>query len=144
MNQPTQPHQGYGATLLSFGPFSALFFMLHEEVRLGTYGDSWCLIGPIRVCGTVQGVWHEGPWGLLVWTLRAEVGQALVFALRWVHCAHRSVWNFDSGAAAGGVASFLTNPLDVVKLRLQVWQRAVSSLPPAALDVLSPSRCNVV
>ena len=49
MNQPTEPYQGYGATLLSFGPFSALFFMLHEEVRPGTYGDSWCLITP-SVC----------------------------------------------------------------------------------------------
>ena len=49
MNQPTEPYQGYGATLLSFGPFSALFFMLHEEVRPGTYGDSWCLITP-TVC----------------------------------------------------------------------------------------------
>lgn len=26
-------YRGYGATLLSFGPFSALFFMMHEEVR---------------------------------------------------------------------------------------------------------------
>ena len=27
-------YRGYGATLLSFGPFSALFFMMHEEVRV--------------------------------------------------------------------------------------------------------------
>lgn len=73
-------YKGYWATLASFGPFSAFYFMLYERFKsfaqkeVGVDKDSVLPIG----------------------------------------------WQLATAAAAGGVASWLTNPLDMVKLRLQV------------------------
>ncbi|KAG7398935.1 hypothetical protein PHYBOEH_010040 [Phytophthora boehmeriae] len=76
-------YKGYTATLFSFGPFSALYFMFYEEAK---------------VFAQKRLDTHELP-------------------------AH---YTLASAAIAGASASFLTNPLDLIKLRLQV-QRAYAS-----------------
>lgn len=74
-------YKGYGATLLSFGPFSAAYFAIYESlkplvaIRLGKAGK-------------------DGEETLLS--------------------------NIVASASAGALASWLTNPLDLAKLRLQV------------------------
>mmetsp|Transcript_15029 Transcript_15029/g.27054 ORF Transcript_15029/g.27054 Transcript_15029/m.27054 type:complete len:338 (-) Transcript_15029:68-1081(-) len=73
-------YKGYGATLLSFGPFSALFLMLNEEFKE-------------RVKKA----------------LNKKSDKDVPFALFMA-----------TGASAGSIAAFLTNPLDKAKLRLQV------------------------
>ena len=86
-------YRGYGATLLSFGPFSAIFFMLNEQFKA-----AW-----VRWSGLdLQG---KGPEALLYPTL--------CFA--------------SSGAAAGSIAAFITNPMDMAKLRLQVQRGAIAA-----------------
>lgn len=78
-------YKGYGATLLSFGPFSAFYFLFYEKTKqIST-----------NVCHA-QSVDDVPFWMLLT-----------------------------SSAVAGAGASLLTNPLDLVKLRLQIQRRAL-------------------
>jgi hypothetical protein len=79
-------YKGYGATLLSFGPFSALYFMFYEQLKQNA----------MRFAGTTQESDTPGYYFLMC------------------------------GAGAGAFASLITNPLDLVKLRLQV-QRATDA-----------------
>ncbi|TMW58570.1 hypothetical protein Poli38472_010129 [Pythium oligandrum] len=80
-------YKGYAATLLSFGPFSALYFMFYEKNK-----------------ATAQ---------KFLQTEQLSPQYTLL-----------------SAATAGAAASFLTNPLDMIKLRLQV-QRAYAAEPNA-------------
>ena len=73
-------YKGYGATVASFGPFSALYFMFYEKLKA---------LSP------------------RVW--KVEDSSQLPFESALL-----------SGAVAGGMASLLTNPLDMAKLRIQV------------------------
>jgi len=82
-------YRGYGATVMSFGPFSALYFMFYEELK-------------IFVDRTFYGRRNEG-----------FVASEMPFG-SFILC----------GASAGAAASFCTNPLDIVKLRLQVQRQA--------------------
>mmetsp|Transcript_20639 Transcript_20639/g.34722 ORF Transcript_20639/g.34722 Transcript_20639/m.34722 type:complete len:228 (+) Transcript_20639:597-1280(+) len=72
-------YRGYGATIMSFGPFSALYFTFYEEFKL---------------------------------------------AASYVANINVSNPSFEASlicsSLAGGLASFLTSPLDLAKLRLQV------------------------
>ena len=79
-------YKGYGATLLSFGPFSALYFVFYEQFK------------PDKDSQTAS----------------ATLGTA---------------------ALAGSLASFLTNPLDLVKLRLQVQRGAAAGRNAAVKSV---------
>jgi hypothetical protein len=65
-------YRGYGATLLSFGPFSALYFMFYEELKS-----------------------------------RAGLGASPAVTIA-------------NSCASGALAAWLTSPLDLVKLRMQV------------------------
>lgn len=71
-------YKGYWATLASFGPWSALYFMFYE--RLKRRAQEW-------------------------------TGQKELLPLGW---------QLATASLAGAVASWLTSPLDMVKLRLQV------------------------
>ncbi|KAG6580074.1 Mitochondrial Carrier (MC) Family [Phytophthora cinnamomi] len=82
-------YKGYIATLLSFGPFSALYFMFYEKAK--AFAQK-----------------------------RLEVEELP---------AH---YTLVSAAAAGATASFLTNPLDLIKLRLQVQRAYATEGTPAA------------
>jgi len=101
-------YRGYGATVASFGPFSAIYLSGYEQFKaLATN-----IVEKRRIIR--REARHEA-------TSRAQSDASsrggtvelpfYAYAL--------------SGAAAGGVASVLTNPLDLVKLRLQV-QRGTS------------------
>jgi hypothetical protein len=76
-------YRGYAATLASFGPFSALYFVFYERFK------SWS----------------------------KEHVQSPNLPLPWIVL---------SSAGAGALASYLTSPLDMAKLRLQV-QRGQSA-----------------
>ncbi|DAZ99506.1 TPA: hypothetical protein N0F65_005378 [Lagenidium giganteum] len=83
-------YKGYGATLLSFGPFSALYFMFYEQNK----------------------AWAQN--------MMATTVLAPQYTLA---CA----------ATAGAAASFLTNPLDLIKLRLQVQRAGAADTTSAAM-----------
>ena len=76
-------YRGYGATLMSFGPFSALYFLFYERLKLKAQDLS-----------NAPSV-AETPFYMIL----------------------------GSSATAGALASFFTNPLDLVKLRLQIQRR---------------------
>ncbi|KAH7482494.1 hypothetical protein PRIC1_006884 [Phytophthora ramorum] len=82
-------YKGYVATLLSFGPFSALYFMFYEQAK--AFAQK-----------------------------RLEVDEL------------PAQYTLASAAVAGATASFLTNPLDLIKLRLQVQRAYVTEGSPAA------------
>jgi hypothetical protein len=83
-------YKGYGATLASFGPFSALYFVFYE--RFKQYAKKY-----LRPDDDLQS--NDLP-------------------LQWI---------ILSSAGAGGLASFLTSPLDMAKLRLQVQRGTITS-----------------
>lgn len=90
-------YKGYGATLLSFGPFSAIYFGLYEfmkhsvrehlQLRQGQSSDK---------NGEIQ---------------KKQVEQDYDLPFHWV---------VGCSASAGAAASWLTSPLDMAKLRLQI------------------------
>ncbi|CAI5741874.1 unnamed protein product [Peronospora destructor] len=82
-------YKGYFATLLSFGPFSALYFMFYEKAKMFAQK-------------------------------RFDVEDLP---------AH---YTLASATVAGATASFLTNPLDLIKLRLQVQPAYATEATPAA------------
>jgi hypothetical protein len=73
-------YKGYGATVASFGPFSAFYLMFYEQFK--------------ATAKRFYGVASDGDVPFAGFLL--------------------------SGAAAGSLASFVTNPLDMAKLRIQV------------------------
>lgn len=77
-------YKGYGATMMSFGPFSALYFLFYEKFKAALK--------------------HENSW--------VEIP---------------TTWLVVSSSAAGAIASFLTSPLDLAKLRLQVQRGNIRS-----------------
>ena len=83
-------YRGYGATLASFGPYSAFYLSIYEQLK----------------------------------AVQASLYDVSAAALPF----HSFLL---AGAIAGGAAAFITNPLDMAKLRLQV-QRAQQHAHPAA------------
>ena len=88
-------YKGYGATLGSFGPFSALYFVFYERCKL------WAREYNNR---QRRGIDSEGGGDTQI----VEDGELPLLHL--VACS----------ASAGALASWLTSPLDMAKLRLQV------------------------
>ena len=89
-------YRGYGATLASFGPFSALYFVLYEQTK------SWA-----------KSSYHSSGGGSGGGVVR---GDDLPFS-SIVMCS----------CTSGALASWLTSPLDMAKLRLQVHRSTILS-----------------
>ena len=87
-------YRGYGATLASFAPYSALYFVLYERLRAA----SWRALGAPA--------------------LAPPLTEPLPLPLPW---------QIASAATAGCIASFVTNPLELAKLRLQVQRGAAGA-----------------
>lgn len=87
-------YRGYWATLASFGPYSAFYFLFYEESK--------------RLARETQ-YYQSQP---------QEQQQQLSF---W--------WILTCSAGSGAAASFITSPLDLIKLRLQLQNS--SDLPAA-------------
>jgi hypothetical protein len=94
-------YKAYGATVLSFGPMSAFYFMFYE------YFKGFFVRNDAKTY--IQRVKKEEMDKLKEMKLDISFSQSLV-------CS----------ALAGALASLITNPLDLVKLRMQV-QRASES-----------------
>mmetsp|Transcript_19477 Transcript_19477/g.40774 ORF Transcript_19477/g.40774 Transcript_19477/m.40774 type:complete len:369 (+) Transcript_19477:143-1249(+) len=92
-------YKGYAATLASFGPFSALYFMFYERCKL------WSTEYLYRQSQETDTQNNERS------AKRVEGGD--LPSLHLVACS----------AGAGALASWLTSPLDMAKLRLQVQRR---------------------
>lgn len=81
-------YKGYAATLGSFGPFSALYFMLYEQFKYWTR---------LRLTDRKES------------SMRQLDGIDIPFP-----------WLIACSSTAGALASWITSPLDMAKLRLQV------------------------
>jgi len=95
-------YKGYGATMASYGPFSALYFMFYERCK------SWSKEYIHRQSQDID-TQNNGS------TTRVEDGDLPLLHL--VACS----------AGAGALASWLTSPLDMAKLRLQVQRGQAAS-----------------
>jgi hypothetical protein len=85
-------YRGYGATLMSFGPFSALYFVFYEKAKAMTRNH-----------------WLTQDTPLEETHLTSEYRMNIPFH-----------WIVICSASSGALASWLTSPLDMAKLRLQV------------------------
>mmetsp|Transcript_11308 Transcript_11308/g.17332 ORF Transcript_11308/g.17332 Transcript_11308/m.17332 type:complete len:204 (-) Transcript_11308:518-1129(-) len=94
-------YRGYGATLMSFGPFSALYFCFYEQLK------SFAVLRTKRKNITIQQEERSHQDGN---------DEELPFTSILL-----------SSCAAGSLAAWITSPLDMAKLRLQV-QRGGRSL----------------
>jgi hypothetical protein len=101
-------YKAYGATVLSFGPMSAFYFMFYE------YFKGYFVRNDAKTY--IQRVKKEEVEKLKDMKLDISFGQSLV-------CS----------ALAGALASLITNPLDLVKLRMQVQRASESYRPDSAV-----------
>ena len=100
-------YKGYGATVASFGPFSAFYFMFYEQIKKTTMS-------------TYYGEEKEKKEKKEKRKKRKKSGGVDLEEMDhhqrdppfWLHMLNSST--------ASMLASFVTNPLDLVKLRLQV------------------------
>ena len=101
-------YKGYGATLLSFGPFSAIYFGLYESMKKRARE------------GLLSS--HQQPsddsTSMLHVVRNSQDEQELELPFHWV---------VAYSASAGAAASWLTSPLDMAKLRLQVQRGKAAS-----------------
>lgn len=95
-------YRGYGATLASFGPFSALYFVFYEKFKALTQQH---YLSKHRQSDTS------------VSTQPPDNNEIEIPFLWIVLCS----------ASAGGLASWLTSPLDMAKLRLQIQRGELGS-----------------
>lgn len=93
-------YRGYAATLASFGPFSALYFMFYERCKLWSKGY-------------IHRQKHEADEAA-----NNEIVKDGDLPLQYL---------IACSAGAGALASWLTSPLDMAKLRLQLQRGQVLS-----------------
>lgn len=93
-------YRGFGITLLSFGPFSALYFSFYESLKGAYMKRAESLT---RTQQALEQTQMEG---------QTEQMPFMVSLLM--------------SATAGSAASVITNPLDLVKLRIQIERRALA------------------
>jgi hypothetical protein len=87
-------YKGYWATLASFGPFSALYFMFYERFKVFARERNQ------------------------IYLTQTRMRDADLPFIQLVSCS----------ASAGALASWLTSPLDMAKLRLQVQRGKISTI----------------
>ena len=106
-------YRGYAATLASFGPYSAFYFAFYEKIKaftLGVFADQ----------GTEDHVNGANA------SSNSSKEKTVTDAPFLLHLANASL--------ASAMASFVTNPLDLVKLRLQI-QRGAAGHPAGAASL---------
>ena len=112
-------YKGYGATLASFGPFSALYFMFYEQCKY----QSRQIVSRQRIqqkeAATSNEVHYE------------PVKDGDLPLVHLIACS----------AGAGALASWLTSPLDMAKLRLQV-QRGQAAAAGSSVSSNHTTRYN--
>tara|TARA_B100000795_G_scaffold265280_1_gene246889 strand:- start:2143 stop:3126 length:984 start_codon:yes stop_codon:yes gene_type:complete len=99
-------YKGYGATVASFGPYSAFYFMFYEQIKMTStelyYSkDSTNATNATNATNTTNTTNTT--------SIEKKIIKELPF---WLHLINAST--------ASMMASFVTNPLDLIKLRLQV------------------------
>ncbi len=102
-------YKGYGATLASFGPFSAFYFLFYEQMK--SLSREYYYLNDYSCHGMNNGRNNKDRHDQ-----NQHDGGELPFSYV-VLCS----------AGAGATASWITSPLDMAKLRLQIQRAAISS-----------------
>ena len=92
-------YKGYGATVLSFGPFSGLYFMFYEKIKL--WLGYWNVYSAVMKLDKVDQSLLEKPMSEFPQWTQLGFFQAM-----------------GASCVAGVASAILTNPLDLAKLRL--------------------------
>jgi hypothetical protein len=104
-------YRGYGATLASFGPFSALYFVFYEKFKNLTRQH-------LRDQRQSDGM--------------VDSTDSTTRSLKEIEIPF--LWVVLCSASAGGLASWLTSPLDMAKLRLQVQRGKLYSHKESSMN----------
>jgi hypothetical protein len=108
-------YKGYAATLASFGPYSALYFVFYERMK--------------DISRSILGRDDENENKPDDSTTNKNTNATLPF-LHTIGCS----------ATAGAAASWLTSPLDMAKLRLQIQRGQASSSMATALTTKTKTK----
>jgi hypothetical protein len=145
-------YRGYGATIASFGPFSALYFVFYEwfkdaalqhtaagqaaqtqAARQRSVSSKPAAPPPIdeaaaaaRRTNATSSALTEHPSGSAASSAAPAAG-TLPF-----------IWQIITASAAGSAASLVTNPLDLAKLRLQVQRGVAAAAVGSSESVAGP------
>lgn len=109
-------YKGYGATLASFGPFSALYFMFYEQCKYQSREH----ISRERMQHVDTTISND---------LETPVKDGDLPLLHLIACS----------AGAGALASWLTSPLDMAKLRLQVQRGQAAASAGSSTAITNPT-----
>lgn len=113
-------YRGYGATIASFGPFSALYFVFYEQAK--KWAQQRHLGDAAAATTTASGA------------SKADEARHEQLPLHW---------QILTASFAGSAASLATNPLDLAKLRLQVQRGVlaanVASSSPTTATATAPA-----
>lgn len=111
-------YKGYGATVFSYGPYSALYFLCYEEAKRFTfkrkqqqYQEQHHSAVRSKASVNAQVVEGESPSSFDILQ-----NDKIDFDNRELDFKE----NLICAAIAGSIASYLTNPLDLAKLRYQI------------------------
>ena len=138
-------YKGYSATLFSYGPFSATYFLLYEEVSLpsfqqildvynATWHEEYCFFVffsyfMLFCLSTSTIIYRQKQKWRIEKAMPSYLSKRTLHGMSFCSCFYvYSLFNLMlftilylpillSSAFAGSVASFLTNPLDLAKLR---------------------------
>ena len=135
-------YKGYGATLLSFGPFSALYFVFYEKMKLLSWRilDAQSRKKPKSPSDSPssQGIRSENDLVRAPLSRGNQCNGYNTFnvispyeELRGAAASHDNVnlpfpYLLGSSTIAAAMAAFITSPLDMAKLWLQVQRRIVT------------------
>ncbi len=111
-------YKGYGATVASFGPFSAFYFMFYEQVKSKSLRLYFGEGVPAAAAGGGGGGGADGADGAD--GAREEPREA------------PGLLHMADASAASRAASFVTTPLDRVKLRVQVQRGGAAAAAAGA------------
>ena len=111
-------YKGYGATLASYGPFSAFYFVFYEQFK--SWSKNYIQQKEEKNNNSTISTAADNTMTMTATTTTLPLSYTIL-------CS----------ASAGAIASFLTSPLDMVKLRLQVQRGAAHQL--SSMNTNTPS-----
>jgi hypothetical protein len=114
-------YRGVGPILLNSLPASAVWWTIYEECK--TYFSQW--IESLNNDGGAKYKWHGIPLGKR--SEDPDQSKTTSDGTKQVTIHKHAVANMAAGGLAGAVVTFMTNPLDVVRTRLQTQSMKAES-----------------
>jgi Mitochondrial carrier protein len=129
-------YKGYGATLASFGPFSALYFTIYEQMKV--YSRRYIYDNNKNTNNNQQQ--QEQQQILQQQSTTDSTGRIIPTDYELEKLIDIPfLYTLFCSTSAGAIASWCTSPLDMVKLRLQVHRAQQASTTRAVMSTTTSS-----